>query len=146
MENFNAKIGAKIRAARLKKHMTQKQLAEKLHVSQTAVALWENGTRGFTVSTACRMADILDIENIFDIAEIQSEPLTEEQEKEIEYQTAQAIEKLKLQELGYELTNPLEDRTRKAFHKLNRDGREKVTVYAEDLTKIPEYQKEKEDH
>lgn len=146
MENFNAKIGAKIRAARLKKHMTQKQLAEKLHVSQTAVALWENGTRGFTVSTACRMADILDIKNIFDIAEIQSEPLTEEQEKEIEYQTAQAIEELKLQELGYELTDPLEDRARKAFQKLNRNGREKVTVYAEDLANIPEYQKEKEDN
>ena len=135
MKNFNTEIGAKIRAARLEKHMTQKQLAEKLHVSQTAVALWENGTRGFTVSTACRIADILDI-NIFDIAEIQSEPLTEEQE----------IERLKLQELGYELTDPLEDRTRAAFQKLNSKGRKKVAGYAEDLTKIPEYQKEKEDH
>lgn len=145
MKNFNTEIGAKIRAARLEKHMTQKQLAEKLHVSQTAVALWENGTRGFTIPTACRIADILDI-NIFDIAEIQSEPLTKEQEKEIEYQAAQAIERLKMQELGYELTDPLEDRTRAAFQKLNSNGREKVAGYAEDLTKIPEYQKEKEEN
>ncbi len=39
----NMKFGRFIRESRQAKGMTQKQLAEKIHVSDKAVSKWENG-------------------------------------------------------------------------------------------------------
>lgn len=39
----NVKVGAFIRQLRQERHMTQSQLAEKLHVSDKAISKWERG-------------------------------------------------------------------------------------------------------
>ncbi len=39
----NVKFGKFVRECRRKRNMTQKQLAERLHVSDKAVSKWENG-------------------------------------------------------------------------------------------------------
>ena len=42
-ENKTKEIGLRIKTIRLKHHITQKQLASHIGVSQTAIALWESG-------------------------------------------------------------------------------------------------------
>ncbi|MGN0414132.1 MAG: helix-turn-helix domain-containing protein [Agathobacter sp.] len=69
---------------------TQKQLADMLNVSQNAIYNWENGKREPSINTMIKIADSLGV-GIFDLIEIESEPLTDEQEQElIEKQTTGA--------------------------------------------------------
>ena len=51
-----------IRQARLACNMTQKQLAEKMGISDKAVSKWERGTGLPDVSLLLTLADILDID------------------------------------------------------------------------------------
>lgn len=69
---------------------TQKQLADMLNVSQNAIYNWENGKREPSINTIIKIAEALGVD-IFDLIEIESEPLTDEQEQElIEEQTTGA--------------------------------------------------------
>lgn len=54
--------GIIIRQARLAYGMTQKQLAEKMGISDKAVSKWERGTGLPDVSLLLTLADILDID------------------------------------------------------------------------------------
>lgn len=59
MKNRDIEIGSRIKAERQANGLTQKQLAEKLDVSQTAIALWENGSRSISIDIAEDIAEIL---------------------------------------------------------------------------------------
>ncbi len=61
MKNRDAEIGFRIKAERLFNGLTQKQLAERMGVSQTAIALWENGSRSISIDIAEDLAEILGI-------------------------------------------------------------------------------------
>ena len=67
-------IGELIRDARKKKGLTQKELGERLEVSDVSIAQWENGIRNPRFETRQKLAKALDI----DIAELMSE--TEKQD------------------------------------------------------------------
>lgn len=55
------KAGNVIRLARLRKGMTQMELADRLEVNQATVAIWETG-RGFPKARNCgKLCDVLDI-------------------------------------------------------------------------------------
>ncbi len=54
--------GIIIRQARLARGMTQKQLAEKMGISDKAVSKWERGTGLPDVSLLLTLADILDMD------------------------------------------------------------------------------------
>lgn len=54
--------GEKIRNARINKNLTQKELADKLHITPAGIVQWENGIRNPKVSTLLRIADALDID------------------------------------------------------------------------------------
>ena len=59
---FIAAIAASIQMQRKKLRMTQKELADKLHVSQAIVSRWENGEENFTIATLAKISEALDME------------------------------------------------------------------------------------
>ena len=54
-------IGEKIRQIRIKKGLTQKDLAKRLYVSQSYIANYENGNRKPKIETLQRIAAALDV-------------------------------------------------------------------------------------
>lgn len=82
-------LGEKIKEIRIKKGMTQKELAEKLFMTAQAVSRWENNEVEPSVSTLAKMAkifeisvdEILEIENTRE--EIVSEPQVQIVEREV---------------------------------------------------------------
>ena len=56
-----ADIGANLRALRQKKHLSQEQLAETLHVTRQAVSNWERGVTEPDVGTLSHLAGIFDV-------------------------------------------------------------------------------------
>ncbi|MBR3629755.1 MAG: helix-turn-helix domain-containing protein [Oscillospiraceae bacterium] len=55
------KIGALIRQLRTERHLTQKQVAERIHVSDKAVSKWERGHGCPDISLLTALADVFDI-------------------------------------------------------------------------------------
>ena len=62
----NRKVGELIRKLRKENHLTQVQLAEKLHVSDKTISKWERGTGSPEVSLMTELSHIfeVDIENL----------------------------------------------------------------------------------
>jgi len=54
-------IGARIRAARLDRGLTQDELAERVGVSRSAVAQWETGRAGQVTGNLSRIAETLGV-------------------------------------------------------------------------------------
>lgn len=54
-------IGTRIKNARLKKGITQKQLAEMLYVDPSLVCRWEKGEKKVPVVTLVQIMEILEI-------------------------------------------------------------------------------------
>lgn len=54
-------IAAEISMRRQSLHMSQKDLADKLHVTQALVSRWENGDCNFTLSTLVKICSALDL-------------------------------------------------------------------------------------
>jgi transcriptional regulator with XRE-family HTH domain len=59
--NYDAQIGANLRALRLSYTVKQTDLAGRLGVQRAAVTRWEQGTRGLTVDMLLRIADTFGI-------------------------------------------------------------------------------------
>ncbi|GHV79349.1 hypothetical protein AGMMS49944_11400 [Spirochaetia bacterium] len=58
---FVADIAVSIQIARRKRGYTQKELAEKLGVSQVMISRWENGEENFTAATLAKISSALGI-------------------------------------------------------------------------------------
>lgn len=58
---FKGLIASEISIHRMKKGMSQKELADALGVTQALVSRWENGETNYTLSTLVSIADKLDI-------------------------------------------------------------------------------------
>ncbi|GHT53986.1 hypothetical protein FACS1894106_5190 [Spirochaetia bacterium] len=58
---FIANIAVSIQMARRERGYTQKELAEKLGVSQVMISRWENGEKNFTVATLAKISSVLGI-------------------------------------------------------------------------------------
>lgn len=54
-------LSNKVKAFRISKGMTQKQLADTLNVSQNAIYNWENGKRDIKIETLQKIADALEV-------------------------------------------------------------------------------------
>ena len=59
MKSRDIEIGARIRKTRQYRKMTQQNLADKMEVSQTAIALWEKGSRSIPLEAIEEMAEHL---------------------------------------------------------------------------------------
>lgn len=61
MRNRDIEVGTRIKEARLNQKITQKQLADMIKVSQTAIALWENGSRSASLEAIDVLAEKLHV-------------------------------------------------------------------------------------
>lgn len=77
--------GIRIKEIRRNKGLTQKQLGEKCHIAESTIRRYESGNLNPKIETLQKIADALGCD-IFDLTEIQAEPLSPEQEKELEAQ------------------------------------------------------------
>lgn len=114
--------GQRIKTARKKEGLTQKELGEKLGITYQTVAQWENDLRNPKRETLQRIAAALGVS---------AQDLTDDWgvvDKE-------DSEKVSIYEEG---PDPKE-RIATALDKLNITGANKVADYAEDLTGIPRY-------
>jgi transcriptional regulator with XRE-family HTH domain len=63
-------LGAKIRAARIEKRLTQQELGDMIGVSNVAVSQWERGNGEMpALRTFAKLAHVLDIKDAIDIEE-----------------------------------------------------------------------------
>ena len=134
-------IGEKIKQIRKERGYTQKELAELCEIATITLRQYESGKRTPSMSMFKKLSDALKVD-IFDLLTFGTEPLTEEQEKELEQNDKELEELEHLHLQGYDVfMSDAEVRTRKAFSKLNSKGQEKAAEQVELLAKIPEYRK-----
>lgn len=55
-------VGSSIREARKRARLTQKELGDRIGLSQQSIAIWENGYRRPKLTTMCKIADALKVE------------------------------------------------------------------------------------
>lgn len=61
LENFLESLGARIRATRGRKSMTQQQLAQKAKLDRSYIVAVERGRQNVTVGAVMRIAEALDV-------------------------------------------------------------------------------------
>ncbi len=131
-------VADKIREMRKKAGLTQTQLAQKMGVTQGTITQYENGRRFPKLDTLTRIADAIgcDVLSLVTIEENGTHV--------IDLTTANVspkdISKL-LDARNDPSPNRKKDRLCRTFDLLNESGRDKLTSYAEDLLKIPQYRK-----
>ncbi len=129
------KTSEKIRLARKKAGLTQKQLAEKLGSTAQNLAQYENGKRNPKPETLYKIADALNV-SADELGDVPTPPSLKLNGKAFR--------------AGEELNNYLQHCGERNViiniydRFLNKKGQDKLYDYAMDLTKIPEYQKEPE--
>ena len=134
------KIEDKIRRARLRKGITQNQIAEKIGISQPTYAQWENGKRKPKLETLKKIADALEVpvSTLYDDYEFvdPGEGLTEAQKAK---QKAHDQEHLKVIKKTYGAKN--EDKLLHNFNAVNEEGQQKIVEYSNDIAENPKYKK-----
>lgn len=61
MSERDIQVGLRLKKIRLYRRMTQKELADKLKISQTAIALWESGNRSLSLEAIDDISRILNV-------------------------------------------------------------------------------------
>ena len=126
-------IGDAIRNERKKCNITQKELAERLGVSASMIAQYETGKRKPKLETMRKLAEALGI------------PMGDLVANWSDYSTSEIITDLEENDRAVHLNRQARLIAR-YYEELNALGQSKAIEQVEMLTKIPEYQKEKEDH
>lgn len=131
------KVEDKIRQARLRKGITQNQIAEKIGISQPTYAQWENGKRRPKMETLKKIADALEVpvSTLYDDYEFvdPGEGLTEDQKAK---QKAHDQEQLKVIKKFYSRDKLLHN-----FNSVNEEGQQKIVEYSNDIAENPKYKK-----
>ncbi|WP_270599253.1 helix-turn-helix domain-containing protein [Faecalicoccus pleomorphus] len=131
------KIEDKIRQARLRKGITQNQIAEKIGISQPTYAQWENGKRKPKLETLKKIADALEVpvSILYDDYEFvdPGEGLTEDQKAK---QKAHDQEQLEVIKKFYSRDKLLHN-----FNAVNEEGQQKIVEYSNDIAENPKYKK-----
>lgn len=122
-------IGEKIKEIRKEKNMTQKELAQRLNVSQANLAQYENGRRNPKLATVQKIADALEV--------AVSRLLTQE------YVRQANITQKDIENWQSSYTSAYVREINNLLKLLNTKGQSKILEYTLDLTKIPEYRKDK---
>ena len=120
-----------LKQLRVQASMTQKELAEKLHVSQNAVFNWENGKREPGLDMIEKIAKLFMVKPSYLLG------------YETEFIKPQNSLKNSLNNITLLKTNNQKlANVVRSFSRLNSKGQEKAFEQLELLAKIPEYQKE----
>lgn len=135
-----------LKQIRIKKGFSQKEIAERLGVSQPSYAQYESGKRKPKLETLSKIADALDITIVEFLAELS--PIKPDLQL-FAGQPDSIVEKgleviTQLQEGAKdsaELTVSQGRELLESINKLNEEGRQKVKDYADDLAENPKYRK-----
>lgn len=137
-------VGENIKRIRKEKGYTQKELAEKCEMYESQIRKYELGKANPKIETIDKIArafnvpifELLDFNATIGLANTILTDATTEHELDV-------VEKVsKIAEEKYKEKHPLDIRLMVAFDELNEHGKEKIVNYAEDIAKLPEYQKE----
>lgn len=154
-------IGEQIRNYRKKAGLSQKELGQKLGVSQQHIAQYENGKRIPKLETLKKIAEALDCD-IFDIAEelwhlkssiekasdvldfdsaiALTDTLLEKSRNDDNIIALEVAEKIsQIAKDKYKDKYPPEARLMLAYDELNDNGKEEAVKRVEELTEIPRY-------
>lgn len=146
-------FGEKIKIIREKKNMTQSDLASKMSVSQQAIAKYEKIIEQPKLATIRKIANALDVklyELVIDWSQFSPEELKEDFtniDGKFYGKEASSEEQQKFMERLFNSKNEASDKRKDLNQKidqLNDDGIQKMSDYADDIIKIPEYRKVKE--
>lgn len=139
-------VGNQIRKYRLKKGLSQKEMAKLADIPYSTYSNYENNNREPNSEQLRKIADALGV-SIFDIMNFNS---TIDLAYEI-LDNSKTLDHIDLAEkIGniakqkYQEKYPLEIQLIAAFDDLNDNGKQKAVEQVELLTKIPEYQKEED--
>lgn len=111
----------------MKNNITQSELARKMGVSKSSVNGWCKGSTYPRIEKIIELSFIFHVDPSILITGEKPNIITVDAEK-----FAQAMERK---------NPPLLNQIAKSFAKLTNEGRQKVADYADDLTKIPQYQR-----
>lgn len=128
-------IGEKIKKYRKAAGLTQKELGEKLSISQQQIAQYENGTRKPKIETLSRISNSLNIDLI---------TLTENVSDWYDDSWSKLMTLKKIAEHEDDEEQKNLDFLTYYFTALNSRGQKKALDQVEMLTKIPEYRKNTE--
>lgn len=141
-----------IRFARKDLSMTQSELAQKMGVTQGAIALWESSKRIPSLHVLYKLSRILDvpITQLVDtemMEKIRSDPKLQDidtppqTDDEWEYMVEQArISEKRIEE---EMKNDTIRWLMNSFADLTEEGAEKVAEYMKDISQLPKYSRRK---
>lgn len=141
-------IGENIKAMRKLSSLTQKQLAEKCGLAEITIRQYESGKREPKIETILKISKALDvpITELTNVSALFKDMVDSSLGAETEaIGAAKALAKALA---NNDMKN--EDIFRRNvlignYEKLNRNGKLKAIHYVEDLTKIPEYKREKKE-
>lgn len=148
-------VGDRIREARTSKKTTQRELGEKLGVSQQQVALYEKSGENIRYDTVKRIADMLEVDvnwlwtghTLSEMWDAYGEFLARGKDKtpegkarrnELGKKLAEMAPTFKIVETSI---SDAESRLNVAFNQLNGEGQRIAVERVEELTEIPKYQK-----
>jgi len=136
-------IGERIRDYRKKAGLSQKELGQKLDVSQQHIAQYENGKRTPKLDTIQKIATALqiDINTLLEHDYLDESPIYRTHERIGDTDSELFLEHKKnllTKDIDFE---PIDIEMIKRFKTLNETGQGKAIDYVEDIAKLPEYQK-----
>lgn len=129
----NVNIGERIRKFRVEKGLSQKELGERMNVSQQMIGQYENSSSFPKIETLKKIAaaleidtiELLNFEDVFEENDATTGHLDWDSDK---------ISKVYMKENEKHII--------KLYRKLNDKGRDKVIEYTDMLTNFPEYRKD----
>lgn len=128
-------VGEKIKSARLKKNLTQKQLGELCGMADSAIRRYELGGANPKIETLRRIASALDIS--LEEFMTDSELSLFESMANLYLKSDSEIQELE----SLDEHTPQENYLMMKFRELNEKGQKKASDYIDDLAQIPEYKK-----
>lgn len=150
-------VGDRIKEIRKEKHLTQKELGEKLGVSYQMIAQYENGKRNPKPETLKKIADALEVPvsslGFYDM--MVDSFLKQENPLAMDIFNLFAGQPTNIAQRGLDVLDPLKESLVESaelaviqgkdlldsINKLNEEGQQKVKEYADDLAENPKYQR-----
>lgn len=140
------KIGEKIKKARIEKKFTQRELGEKLGVSQAMIGQYENEKRKPKLETLKKIATALDVPValLYDdyVFKDPYEGMTEE-ERQREQERMQKQLELYINHFDDKKIKKQFEILSNNFNSVNEDGQQKIVDYSSDIAENPKYKKDK---
>lgn len=134
--------GDNIKKTREKAGLTQQQLADKLGITQSAIAKFENDKTNIKPVTLKKIANALNVS----LTDLMPELLLTDSEKKAIINAASNAGPERLSEINRQRIENLNKRKREQllsnYDKVNEDGKEKIFEYSKDIASNPNYNKD----